>query len=224
MSILSREPSQHALPDMIPILWWVLSGLWPSLVWIMFTVLPPHCANQCPARSRTLICAVGHLLHAYPGHYERHWLRLSSAVPSAFPCYPVAPSLQEIDLRIGASFTRFQTMLLQNAFALPSADGERKQVISYGPCQVPTPLYTQLVHLGLAQITSTGLKDQNRVCRPRLRLGFKHEDGCRLRSLPRHMSLVQQKLFTWLHTPLVSLVCPGSSRPWALCWSSTGRS
>ncbi|CAI5943898.1 unnamed protein product [Closterium sp. NIES-65] len=45
---------------------------------------------------------------------------------------------QEIDLRIGASFTRFQTMLLQNRFALPSPSADRKPVISYGPCQFPT--------------------------------------------------------------------------------------
>ncbi|XP_057856163.2 DNA topoisomerase 3-alpha isoform X2 [Cryptomeria japonica] len=45
---------------------------------------------------------------------------------------------QEIDLRIGASFTRFQTMLLQDAFLLPSSEDERKLVLSYGPCQFPT--------------------------------------------------------------------------------------
>ncbi|CAD8086641.1 unnamed protein product [Paramecium sonneborni] len=38
---------------------------------------------------------------------------------------------QEIDLRIGASFTRFQTLLLQKQFNLSS-------IISYGPCQIPT--------------------------------------------------------------------------------------
>ncbi|DAZ94738.1 TPA: hypothetical protein N0F65_011554 [Lagenidium giganteum] len=39
----------------------------------------------------------------------------------------------EIDLRIGAAFTRFQTMRLQRKF--PELD---KGVISYGPCQFPT--------------------------------------------------------------------------------------
>ncbi|XP_072978539.1 DNA topoisomerase 3-alpha [Typha angustifolia] len=45
---------------------------------------------------------------------------------------------QEIDLRIGASFTRFQTMLLKDAFVLDFAGDERNLVLSYGPCQFPT--------------------------------------------------------------------------------------
>ncbi|KAM3358536.1 DNA topoisomerase 3-alpha isoform X1 [Capsicum galapagoense] len=45
---------------------------------------------------------------------------------------------QEIDLRIGASFTRFQTMLLRNAFVLDVAMDDRNLVLSYGPCQFPT--------------------------------------------------------------------------------------
>ncbi|WZY79695.1 hypothetical protein YC2023_026079 [Brassica napus] len=46
---------------------------------------------------------------------------------------------QEIDLRIGASFTRFQTMLLKDRFVIDSTgDEERSRVISYGPCQFPT--------------------------------------------------------------------------------------
>ncbi|GLD93421.1 hypothetical protein PINS_up002013 [Pythium insidiosum] len=40
----------------------------------------------------------------------------------------------EIDLRIGAAFTRFQTLRLQRRF--PSL--QQKGVISYGPCQFPT--------------------------------------------------------------------------------------
>jgi DNA topoisomerase-3 len=41
---------------------------------------------------------------------------------------------QEIDLRIGASFTRFQTLTLQKI-----VHGDKKgSVISYGPCQFPT--------------------------------------------------------------------------------------
>ena len=39
---------------------------------------------------------------------------------------------QEVDLRIGASFTRFQTLLVQEMF--PKKYG----VVSYGPCQFPT--------------------------------------------------------------------------------------
>ncbi|OXU30865.1 hypothetical protein TSAR_001335, partial [Trichomalopsis sarcophagae] len=40
----------------------------------------------------------------------------------------------ELDLRIGAAFTRFQTMRLQKAFPRNLAD----MLISYGPCQFPT--------------------------------------------------------------------------------------
>ncbi|KAK3211450.1 hypothetical protein Dsin_016156 [Dipteronia sinensis] len=45
---------------------------------------------------------------------------------------------QEIDLRIGASFTRFQTMLLKDRFCIDSATDDRNLVLSYGPCQFPT--------------------------------------------------------------------------------------
>ncbi|KAK4754207.1 hypothetical protein SAY87_002311 [Trapa incisa] len=45
---------------------------------------------------------------------------------------------QEIDLRIGASFTRFQTMLLRDAFVIDSVGDDRNLVLSYGPCQFPT--------------------------------------------------------------------------------------
>lgn len=40
---------------------------------------------------------------------------------------------QEIDLRIGASFTRFQTLTLQPRFSSLASN-----LISYGPCQMPT--------------------------------------------------------------------------------------
>ncbi|CDY10849.1 BnaC01g14640D [Brassica napus] len=51
----------------------------------------------------------------------------------------VVDARQEIDLRIGASFTRFQTMLLKDRFSIDSTgDKERSRVISYGPCQFPT--------------------------------------------------------------------------------------
>ncbi|OMO56040.1 DNA topoisomerase, type IA [Corchorus olitorius] len=45
---------------------------------------------------------------------------------------------QEIDLRIGASFTRFQTILLRDKFIIDSATDDRNLVLSYGPCQFPT--------------------------------------------------------------------------------------
>ncbi|KAK9827312.1 hypothetical protein WJX81_003569 [Elliptochloris bilobata] len=49
--------------------------------------------------------------------------------------------IEEIDLRIGASFTRFQTLLLQDKFDFSATglQGDReKLLISYGPCQFPT--------------------------------------------------------------------------------------
>ncbi|XP_027335440.1 DNA topoisomerase 3-alpha isoform X2 [Abrus precatorius] len=45
---------------------------------------------------------------------------------------------QEIDLRIGASFTRFQTMLMRDAFIIDTVTDDRNIVLSYGPCQFPT--------------------------------------------------------------------------------------
>ena len=41
---------------------------------------------------------------------------------------------QELDLRIGAAFTRFQTMRLQKQFP----NSLRDKLISYGSCQFPT--------------------------------------------------------------------------------------
>ncbi len=52
--------------------------------------------------------------------------------------------LQEIDLRIGASFTRFQTMLLADSFVTPFGEEEKKLVISYGPCQVWVSLLPEM--------------------------------------------------------------------------------
>ena len=46
----------------------------------------------------------------------------------------------ELDLRVGAAFTRFQTLRLQKKFVLPGAEegGGKSGVVSYGPCQFPT--------------------------------------------------------------------------------------
>lgn len=47
---------------------------------------------------------------------------------------------QEIDLRIGSSFTRLQTLLLQDKFDWREylRDGRSSMLLSYGPCQFPT--------------------------------------------------------------------------------------
>ena len=44
----------------------------------------------------------------------------------------------EIDLRLGACFTRFMTLRLQDKYAYGAEDGTQNPVISYGPCQFPT--------------------------------------------------------------------------------------
>ena len=51
---------------------------------------------------------------------------------------------QEIDLRIGAAFTRFQTLRIQNKF-----DKVSNHVISYGPCQFPTLGFVVERHLDI---------------------------------------------------------------------------
>ena len=47
---------------------------------------------------------------------------------------------QEIDLRVGSSFTRLQTLLLQDKFNWTEylAEGRDRMLLSYGPCQFPT--------------------------------------------------------------------------------------
>ena len=45
----------------------------------------------------------------------------------------------ELDLRVGSAFTRFQTFRLQRKFdAFATGGGQKKGVVSYGPCQFPT--------------------------------------------------------------------------------------
>ena len=50
-------------------------------------------------------------------------------------CHPRAVDTRsELDLRIGAAFTRFQTVRLQKKFPVNLAN----QLLSYGSCQFPT--------------------------------------------------------------------------------------
>ena len=44
---------------------------------------------------------------------------------------------QELDLRLGASFTRFNTLLLQNAFRLPGSDATGRGAVGPGRCCSP---------------------------------------------------------------------------------------
>ena len=57
---------------------------------------------------------------------------------------------QEIDLRIGAAFTRFQTLRLQSKY-----DSLKNQIISYGPCQFPTLGFVVERHLKIASFVPT---------------------------------------------------------------------
>ena len=52
----------------------------------------------------------------------------------------------EVDLRTGAAFTRFQTMLLRRRF-----EGLGEKTISYGPCQFPTLGFVVERHQAIAQ-------------------------------------------------------------------------
>ncbi|RCN48206.1 DNA topoisomerase [Ancylostoma caninum] len=64
-------------------------------------------------------------------HAARHLTRLDQRIIDAVECR------SELDLRIGAAFTRLQTLHLQQRFPhILNVNG--KQVVSYGSCQFPT--------------------------------------------------------------------------------------
>uniref|UniRef100_A0A7I4Y9H7 DNA topoisomerase n=1 Tax=Haemonchus contortus TaxID=6289 RepID=A0A7I4Y9H7_HAECO len=62
----------------------------------------------------------------------RHLTRLDQKVVDAVDCR------SQLDLRIGAAFTRLQTLHLQERFASLLAVPDGKRVVSYGSCQFPT--------------------------------------------------------------------------------------
>lgn len=58
-------------------------------------------------------------------------------VPNEFEAKAVDMRM-ELDLRLGAAFTRFNTLALQRAGVNLPVDDRGKSVVSYGPCQFPT--------------------------------------------------------------------------------------
>ena len=74
---------------------------------------------------------------------------------------------QEIDLRIGAAFTRWQTDRLRRKFGV--GNEEFKGTISYGPCQFPT----------LGFVCERYLKRKNFVSQGfwTIEMEIKHENG-----------------------------------------------
>ena len=63
---------------------------------------------------------------------EEIWRSIRTLTPPDEKLAKAADARQEIDLRIGCAYTRFQTLLLRNS--VPEID----TVVSYGPCQFPT--------------------------------------------------------------------------------------
>ena len=60
------------------------------------------------------------------------WKAIKTLTPPDENQAKAADARQEIDLRIGCAFSRFQTLLLRNS--VPEIDS----IVSYGPCQFPT--------------------------------------------------------------------------------------
>ncbi|KAF8940680.1 DNA topoisomerase, partial [Dissophora ornata] len=87
-------------------------------------------ANICQRQNRRIIVCRARFSSVTPAEVHRamhHPVQLDMRQAEA------VDARIELDLRIGASFTRFQTLSFQNRFP-ELADG----VISYGPCQFPT--------------------------------------------------------------------------------------
>ena len=60
------------------------------------------------------------------------WKAIKTLTPPDENMAKAADARQEIDLRIGCAYTRYQTLLLRDSVP------EVNTVVSYGPCQFPT--------------------------------------------------------------------------------------
>ncbi|KAJ3193188.1 DNA topoisomerase 3-alpha [Irineochytrium annulatum] len=74
-------------------------------------------------RARFSVVQQREVLRAWTNLQEMDWNQVSAV-----------DTRQELDLRIGAAFTRFQTLYLQNKFPQQLEDN----IVSYGSCQFPT--------------------------------------------------------------------------------------
>ncbi|WIA41751.1 hypothetical protein OEZ86_009091 [Tetradesmus obliquus] len=92
--------------------------------------------NVCQAVNRNMRILRARFSALIPRELQRALQQL--VAPNAADAAAV-DARQEIDLRIGASFTRFQTLLLQDKFDWAGGGVEAERLIlSYGPCQFPT--------------------------------------------------------------------------------------
>ena len=93
---------------------------------------------------------------------------------------------QELDLRIGAAFTRFQTMRLQKQFPNTLSD----KLISYGSCQFPT----------MGFVVERYKAIENFAPEPFWKLKVVHElDGCRVEFSWKRVRLFNERAVQVYH-------------------------
>lgn len=112
--------------------------LWMLGKWVAFSFLAQMELTLCSHDSVVLVVAIETRIwcHWFPFSFfpfllTDNWYRHFVGMVDDYLSF-----LQEIDLRIGASFTRFQTMLMRDAFIIDTVTDDRNLVLSYGPCQV----------------------------------------------------------------------------------------